>query len=361
MTSGPRISRIGLLLAALFAAGAHSPAAAQVAGAAAPVAPSDLPCSARQDVLGVSRVIEIDTTGGPRYGRPDPESLLQAGEVILTFDDGPMKRYTVPILDALDAECTLATFFIVGRMALADPTTLREVARRGHTIGTHSWSHKRLDLIGAAKAKEEIELGQSAIALALGAPVAPFFRFPYLGESAAMRAHLKSRNVANFSIDVDSRDFLTRNPAVVRRNVMGQLAKTGKGIILFHDIQPSTAGALTSLLDELKAGGYKVVHVVSKQPATLLPEYDAMAEREAQRRKLALTQQPLADRSVVWPVTGGAVGAGVEVLPWAATTRPASTAAQSTTPHHALPAQPPRPRLRPQIDDDSWAIRPLGP
>ncbi len=320
-------------------------------------------CQGRTGVLGVSRVLEIDTTGGPRFGKPSADTLLGDKEVILTFDDGPMKRYTLPILDALDAECTRATFYVVGRMALSDPTTLRDVAQRGHTIGTHSWSHKRLDRIGAAKAKEEIELGHSAIALALGAPVAPFFRFPYLGESAAMRTHLKDRNIANFAIDIDSRDFLTRNPATVRRNVMKQLASNGKGIILFHDIQPSTAGAVTSLLAELRENGYKVVHTVSKAPLVTLPEFDAMAEREAARRKLVLSKQPLADRGVVWPVStggagSGAVGAADDELPWSSTTTPSS--APSSTPHHALPASAPRPKA-PVVDDDSWAIRPLGP
>ena len=126
------------------------------------------------------------------------------------------------------------------------------------------------------------------------------------------------------AIDVDSRDFLTRNPSVMRRNVMSQLAKLRKGIILFHDIQPSTAAGLSALLKELRTNGYKVVHIVAKTPVATLPEYDANAEKEARRRKLALTAQPLADRSVVWPVDPGKPGGQVagstfsqhEDLPW---------------------------------------------
>ncbi len=253
----------------------------------------------------MSRVVEIDTTDGPRFGVPGPEPfpLLQDKEVVLTFDDGPIRRYTQPILDALDEQCVKATFFTVGRMALADPQTLRETADRGHTIASHTWSHKRLDRIGAAASKKEIELGFSATTLALGRPIAPFFRFPYLGESSAMRAHLKSRHIANIAIHVDSRDFLTRNPTVMRSNVMSQLAQKGHGIILFHDIQPSTAGGIRALLKELKTKGYKIVHLLPKGAATTVPEFDALAEREAQRRKLALSTQPLADRSMVWPVS----------------------------------------------------------
>lgn len=351
MTRARSYSRLcAALLAGLAWTGAASPRAEETAWVTQ--SPGDIdPCAARANVLGVSRVVEIDTIGGPRFGSPGPEplALLADKEVALTFDDGPIRRYTLPILDALDAQCTKATFFAVGRMALADPATLRETARRGHTIAAHTWSHKRLDKIGAVKAREEIELGVSAITLALGHPIAPFFRFPYLAESQAMRAHLAARDIANLAIDVDSRDFLTRNPSVMRKNVMSQLAQRGKGIILFHDIQPSTAGGLASLMTELKAKGYKIVHLVPKGFARTLPAYDVLAEREAQRRKLALSNQPLADRSVVWPLTPATPVAG-EVLPW------------SGPPKQGAPALPPpvRPRLKPSIDDGDWATNPLG-
>lgn len=347
-----RVRLFSLLTGACLAAGLVS---WQPGAAAEESAATAETCQNRTDVLGVSRIVEIDTTGGPRFGQPGPEpfELLADKEVVLTFDDGPMRRFTRPILDDLDAQCTKATFYVVGRMALSDPETLRETARRGHTIGSHTWSHKRLDQIGAAKAKDEIELAVSAIALALGEPIAPFFRFPYLGESSAMRAHLKSRNISNVAIDVDSRDFLTRNGATMRQNVMKQLAKRGKGIILFHDIQPSTARGLKDLLAELKAGGYKVVHMVPKAPALTLPEYDQKAMREAQRRKIALSSQPLSDRSVTWPVSPGTSQAAGEELPWA-------DPAPRATPRPAPPTPAPAAPLKPTIKDDSWATHPLG-
>ncbi len=341
---------MSVMLAATGGAWAQTTAATQADPQLHALTPS-ASCAPGAEVIGVSRVIEIDAANGPRYGRPLPDTLLQDKEVVLTFDDGPIRRYTQPILEALDEECTKATFFVVGRMALSDPATLRATAQRGHTIAAHTWSHKRLDLIGAARAKDEIELGFSAIALALGGPVAPFFRFPYLGESKAMRAHLAGRHIANMAIDVDSRDFLTRNPSVMRRNVMSQLAKLRKGIILFHDIQPSTAAGLSALLKELRTNGYKVVHLVAKTPVATLPEYDAKAEKEARRRKLALTAQPLADRSVVWPVDPGKPApakspappsASTEDLPW------------TKSPPPRDPGLPPpvTPRLKPRIDDE---------
>ncbi|MGE0022082.1 MAG: polysaccharide deacetylase family protein [Hyphomicrobium sp.] len=261
----------------------------------------------RADALGVSRVVEIDTASGPEFGdqyhKSEPH-LLDEGEVVLTFDDGPMRRYTLPILDALDEECVKATFFSVGRMAIADPATLQEVARRGHTIGTHTWSHKKLSTLDAPGVEREVELGLSSVAAAAGVPVAPFFRFPYLGHSKASLAYIKGRGLGVFGIHVDSKDFRTRSPGVVLRNVLAQLEHEKKGILLFHDIQPSTAGALASLLAELKARGFKVVHMVPKQAAVTLPEYDAIAEKALKAKSVAAANTPLAERAATWPVSG---------------------------------------------------------
>ena len=64
------------------------------------------------DALGVSRTIEIDATGGPWFGTPHGEAdFLAPGEVVLTFDDGPIPRTTRKILAALAAQCAKATFF----------------------------------------------------------------------------------------------------------------------------------------------------------------------------------------------------------------------------------------------------------
>ena len=104
------------------------------------------PSACRSDGLGVARTISLDSTQGPRYGNQQfhDHSLLRDGEVILTFDDGPHPLYTKMVLDALEAHCTRATFFMVGFRAMSAPAMVRDIARRGHTIGTHTWSHQDL-------------------------------------------------------------------------------------------------------------------------------------------------------------------------------------------------------------------------
>jgi peptidoglycan/xylan/chitin deacetylase (PgdA/CDA1 family) len=269
----------GVILCALFSSGAHSQTGK---------------CGAGPDAIGVSRVVEIDTSDGPRFGHLQFKDIdfLRDGEVVLTFDDGPLRKNTRAVLDALDAHCTKATFFTVGRMAVSDPATLHEVALRGHTIGVHTWSHKNLQAISEAQAKTEIELGLSAVRAALGAPVAPFFRFPYLASPQKVQAYLQQRGFAIFSIDVDSYDYRTPSAATMQRNVLTQLAHRKKGIILFHDIQASTAQGLKDLLTELKARGFQVVHLVAKEPATTLADYDEMAEQALSGKRVAASTEP---------------------------------------------------------------------
>jgi len=275
------------------------------ASAGAGNAPAVEACATRSDVLGLSRIVEIDTSNGPHFGhtRAGEYDFLRDGEVVLTFDDGPLRPYTPAVLKALDAHCTKATFFMVGRMAVADPAMAREVAKHGHTIGSHTWSHAKLQTLALDKAAAEVELGLSGVSRALQGPVAPFFRFPYLRPSTASVDYLKSRNIGSFAIDVDSCDFETKDPAAVKATVMAQLAKRHKGILLFHDIQPSTAHGIKDILDARKGGGYKVVHMVPKAPAATLSQYDAQVDLELAHRKLAVAKQPLVARSLVWPQT----------------------------------------------------------
>ena len=231
------------------------------------------------DALGVARVVEIDTSGGPWFGAPlGDRELLVPGEVVLTFDDGPMPRSTRPILAALAAQCTRATFFMVGEMAAEHAEVVREVAEQGHTIGTHTWSHLNLKRLPDDKMKLQIEAAFTAVEKAAGAPIAPFFRYPYLSSSDATVAYLQSRNIAQFAIDIDSFDWRSRNAPSVIHRVMSTLEQRGRGIILLHDIYPSTATAVPALLKALKAKDYKVVHLRPAAPAQTLAGIDPPAK-----------------------------------------------------------------------------------
>jgi peptidoglycan-N-acetylglucosamine deacetylase len=236
--------------------------------------------------LGVSRVAEVDTKGGGVFGdQYPPQHLLQKGEVVLTFDDGPHPTYTKEILAALKAQCTRATFFNVGEMVKQSPDVAREVQAEGHTIGTHTWSHPNIGALSLERAKRQIE---STIATENGIlpnGVAPFFRFPYLSDPKRVRAYLAERNIAVFGIDVDSKDYRTKKPDEITDNVLKGLIKTGGGIILFHDIHAVTARALPNVLEELKRHGFHVVHLVPKGQVEVVAVSEPPPQKRTKHRR----------------------------------------------------------------------------
>ncbi len=251
-----------------------------VTGTATASAADDTACAEPQSALGVERVVEIDTSAGPLYGQysvlSKEESFLGPKEVVLTFDDGPIPWITKSILDTLDSYCTKATFFSVGRMAVAYPATIKDVMARGHTLGTHTWSHPlNLKRLSAGSAIDQIERGFAAVAMAAGQPIAPFFRFPGLSDSDPLMAHLQSRGIGAFTVDVISNDSYISDAKRLVRHTLNELEQRQGGIILFHDIKAATAKALPEFLRELKARDYKVVHMRAKTPITPLADYDA--------------------------------------------------------------------------------------
>jgi peptidoglycan/xylan/chitin deacetylase (PgdA/CDA1 family) len=273
-------------------AAAESPAALAQASPASPASPP-LPsamatsCS-NPNALGVARVVEIDTTGGPGFGFEHFKShdFLREGEVVLTFDDGPWPKNTPAVLAALQAHCTKAIFFPIGLHATYEPGILKQVAAAGHAVGSHTWCHQDLSktkghcqINGKTQSveydpKDEIEKGISAVRWAVGGPTAPYFRFPALRQPQELVDYLGKRNIAIFSTDMDSFDFKMRKPEQVRQSIMAKLKKHGKGIVLMHDFQHATAEAAMDLLNDLKAGGYKVVFMKPKAPVQTLPAYD---------------------------------------------------------------------------------------
>ncbi len=265
-----------------------------------------IPC-ANPNALGVSRVVEIDTSGGPGFGSQHFKTFdfLRDHEVALTFDDGPWPNNTPAVLKALADQCLRATFFPIGKHATYHPEILKQVVAAGHTIGNHTWSHQDLQAVlkrsGEDAAIEEIEKGASAVRMMAGAPTAPFFRFPDLRHPPEMLTYLGGRNIASFSTDIDSFDFKIRKPDELVRSLMGKLNKLGKGIILMHDFQRVTSIALPQILGELQKNGFKVVHMVPKDMLTTLPQFDEAVLKE---NKLPTLSENKPTDSVVRTISG---------------------------------------------------------
>jgi peptidoglycan/xylan/chitin deacetylase (PgdA/CDA1 family) len=278
---------------------------AQASNPPAPAKPA-IAC-ANPNAMGVSRIVEIDTAGGPGFGSQHFKSFdfLKDHEVALTFDDGPWPT-TPTVLKALADQCLRATFFPIGKHATYHPEILRQVVAAGHTIGSHTWSHADLQAVikksGQDAAVEEIEKGASAVRMMAGTPtIAPFFRFPDLRHPPEMVTYLGGRNISMFSTDIDSFDFKIHKPEELTRTLIAKVIKNGKGIILMHDFQKATSIALPQILGELQKNGFKVVHMVPKGMLQTLPRFDEAVLKE---NKLPTLTDNKPTESVVRTISG---------------------------------------------------------
>ncbi len=228
-------------------------------------------CPGNPNALGVSRTLVVDPHEHSRIGTMSYAETLPLAdhEVVLTFDDGPIPPYTMRILDILAGECVKATYFIVGEMAKAYPDAVRRIYEAGHTIGTHSWSHPiHFRAQTFERAKDQIDRGIDATAAALGDPekVAPFFRFPGFGFTVPAEQYAASRGLMVWGADVPADDWHSIGGREVARRALQRLEAKGKGILLLHDIHQRTVEALPIILTELKARGFRIVHVVPSAP-----------------------------------------------------------------------------------------------
>lgn len=313
-------------------------------------------CPGNPGALGTSRTLVVDPREHPRIGTMQyAESLpLADHEVVLTFDDGPLPHNTNRVLDILAAQCVKATFFLVGRMARDFPSEVRKLRAAGHTIGTHSQNHPlSFDRMSIDRARQEIDDGIAATTTALGDPsaVAPFFRIPGLLRAEAVEGYLASQGIQTWSADFPADDWRPISSARVFELAISRIEARRRGILLLHDIQPRTVAALPRLLHELKARGYRIVHVVPATPDRPATPTDPQLWR----------RHPVSETVAIshWPAVPPFVFAKAESLPapglsdsdlhdgrvFTAPTAYARTRlARGAVP---LPRQPPWPRLVP--------------
>ena len=117
---------------------------------------------------------------------------------------------------------------------------------------------------------------------------------PALRHPDDMMKYLGQRNVAVWSTDIDSFDFKLRSPDKLVSGLMKKIEKHGKGIVLLHDFQKHTAKAVPDLLDKLRDGGFKIVHVKAARTVKSLPEYDAKVAAQVKGPRSA-NARPLKD------------------------------------------------------------------
>ena len=237
---------------------------------AEPAAPSNQ-CPGHPDAIGTSRTLVVDPRAHPRIGSMQyPETLpLRDHEVVLTFDDGPLPRNSNQVLQILADNCVKATFFTIGEQARANPEGVRKLVAAGHTVGTHSQHHPlNFHKMTEAQARQEIEQGIESTKAAMTDPnaLAPFFRIPGLLRAPPVEAYLETQGIQTWSTDFLADDWHRISSAKVHDLAMKRMEEMGKGILLLHDIQARTVAALPKILSDMKARGYKIVHVVPARP-----------------------------------------------------------------------------------------------
>lgn len=175
--------------------------------------------------------------------------------VALTFDDGPQPETTARLLDGLRQRGASATFFLVGERAAAYPELVRRMKAEGHQVGSHTWSHVRLQGASAQTLLDETGRAQRVLTQILGEG-SYWLRPPYGLLDEQERALVE---VPLIKWSVDPRDWESRDTAKVVEAVMGAVKENS--IVLLHDIYPTSVEAALQIVDALTPQGYRFVTV----------------------------------------------------------------------------------------------------
>jgi len=205
---------------------------------------------------------DIDQIGGAK------------NKIVLSFDDGPDRRWTPKILDILKEKNVPGIFFVIGDQANRAPDLLKREYNEGHEIGNHTWTHPAFDDISRTQVKWELNLTQRLIESTLGVK-SLFFRPPYgidhqpeYAEEVAQLPYPQELGyiIVGQRIDPDdwrmTEDKKQRQAQAIADDVMRQ-AKNGN-VVLLHDgggERAQTVAALPLIIDQLREKGYQFVSV----------------------------------------------------------------------------------------------------
>lgn len=219
------------------------------------------------DALGTSRTLKIKTGERSGIGHGYPALGLAKGEIILTFDDGPSPKTTPAILDTLAKDCVQATFFMIGKHAEANPELARRVREAGHSIGSHSYSHRELNYLAPEDATADIERGFEAVDKATFGSVADrphLFRFPGFKSTPGLVAFVNSHHGLVVDRNFGANDWRGDPAQVEFERFKERLRHMQRGIVILHDVQPETVKLLPMIIAELKTRHMKIVHLVAE-------------------------------------------------------------------------------------------------
>lgn len=186
------------------------------------------------------------TTAGSRASR----------RLYLTFDDGPHAEHTPPLLDLLAQHGAKASFFLVGKQIEANPELARRIAREGHTLGNHSFTHPRFDKLSLRDQLDEIDR-TDALLKGVDGHARHSFRPPrgVMPPRMLVNFFRRRRHAAYWSYD--SLDY-TRRPAAELVAIIRRYPVKPGDIMLMHDDSTLSLEMLALLIPEWKAMGFSL-------------------------------------------------------------------------------------------------------
>ncbi len=212
-------------------------------------------------------IVDETLTGIPRQAKLTEWLVKDPMAVALTFDDGPHPVYTPQILDILSARNAKATFYVIGRNAVAYPDVLTRVYKDGHDIGNHTFSHANIFNSSSERIAAELNATQRVFEDQLGARTV-LFRPPFASagyeflETSFTLAETSSR--LGYLIggpDVNPLDYLTTADRIVDQ-VVSQIVGGRGRIVILHDAggnRGATIEALPRIIDKLQSAGFRFV------------------------------------------------------------------------------------------------------
>jgi len=191
------------------------------------------------------------------WGAPGANAVDKERHLHLTFDDGPIPETTPALLDLLDEEQVKATFFILGKRAQRYPELVAEIARRGHSLGNHSFNHLFMPTMSTKKIEHEIAATNQSIKDATGSePV--LFRPPFGLIDHRAAAYLKERKMKIVYWGAVSEDWQGIGEKRVISRTMERLGH-GASIVLHEgrSIAKQTLSATREIIKRSKSKGFR--------------------------------------------------------------------------------------------------------
>jgi len=203
---------------------------------------------------------------GQWYGRTFTGLARGSKQIALTYDDGPNDPHTFRLLEVLAKHDVSATFFLIGRYVRERGDIARDVAKAGHVIGNHTFTHPLLTLKGAGEIRKELIDCRSALQDAIGTH-SNLFRPPFGGRRPAVLRIARELGLEPVMWNVTGYDWNAPPAATIEQKCARQVR--GGDVILLHDGGHKQMGADRSqtviatdhMITRYKSEGYEFVTI----------------------------------------------------------------------------------------------------